>query len=115
MNTATAQAQIVSIEAQIATLNYQVGIVQDHFRGAVAQNDLGAAKFGLGMLAGALVAASPEDDRYALNRSAIDASSAPVIEAVIDTFSWMSRRANELEEELQQNIRRIRYSAELDY
>jgi len=115
MNTATAQAQIDSIEAQIATLNSQVGIVQDLFRSAVVQENLSGAKFGLGMLAGALVAASPEESRYALNSSAIDASNEPRLSVVIDTFSWMSRRASELEVELQENISRIRYSAELDY
>lgn len=115
MNAETATAQIAAIETQSSTLKAQLTVADDLLRSAAAQGDLGAAKFALGMISGALVAASPEEDRYALMSSAIDASRAPLIDPVLDTFVWMSRRGYELMEDLDQNIRRIRFSAELDY
>lgn len=79
-----------------ATLEAQIQIAQPLLSEAAHQNNLELAKFALGMLAGALTAAVPEEDRYAIFSSAIEISHERSVDTVLDCAAWLLRRAADL-------------------
>lgn len=99
MNTATAL-----IEAKIDALKAQASVTRGLMETAASREDLGAAKFALGMLAGSLILSDDENTRYEHTRSAILAGESLELDLVLSIFVSMERRAYELIEEFEEEL-----------
>ena len=97
-----------TLEAKLHSLRHQIAVADDTARAAAVRENLSSVKFALGMLLGSLVMASEEEDRYSLTSAGLDANSSTELSTVLDTFSWVIRRAYEKAAEIEDAIEALR-------
>lgn len=76
-----------------ATLELQLTIASDALAAAASQNRIDQAKFALGLIAGAVSSAVPEEDRSTVFRIAMDGNQEQSIETVLDCAVYLKRFA----------------------
>ena len=78
-----------------AGLKSQLRLGRDYFDRAAAQKNMELAKFALGMVSGAVVAAAPSDERHGLSSRALAGAQEQSIAKVIELGNWFIARGRD--------------------
>lgn len=79
-----------------ANLEAQYRVAIDMTHDAARRQDLGMAKFAVGILVGIVASALPEDDSRALFNACADVANCNHLEQVLDCAAMLNRRSSDL-------------------
>ena len=78
-----------------STLDAKIGGIREKLDEAARTENIGLAKYAIGLLAGLILGAAPEDQHYALLRAAEACAESNELQGVLADGYWMLTRAND--------------------